>query len=105
MILDPVSGLAKFALGLIEHKTLQAWARLIFGMVFSGIVSFLIACGGALVAGRSAAVSVGTGMLMSGVLMTVLFRTSPLTKGIKVALPEQEAELEIKTDAQTIERK
>jgi hypothetical protein len=73
-------------------------------MAFSGIVSFLVTYGGALVIHRPPWEAFGSGLCSAAVMMTVLFRRSDLTKGMIVALPESEANDEIKTDTQVISK-
>jgi hypothetical protein len=90
---------------LIELHRIDKWCRLVFTMAFSGIVSFLGTCGGALTLHRTTLESIGEGMISAALMMTVLFRRSDLTKGMVVALPEAEAELELKTSTEIIERK
>jgi hypothetical protein len=43
-------------------------------------------------------------MLSASVMMVAVFRRSPLTKGMLVALPEAEAKTELETDIQVINR-
>jgi hypothetical protein len=43
-------------------------------------------------------------MVMAAMAMAVLFRRSPLTKGLMVVLPEAEATKEIESDFQIIEK-
>jgi hypothetical protein len=90
---------------LVELHRIDRWCKLVFTMLFSGGVSFLGTCGGALAAHRPMFEAVGTGMISAAVMMTVLFRKSDLTRGMIVALPESEARAEINTDIQVIEKK
>jgi hypothetical protein len=89
---------------LVEIHRIDRWCRLVFTMGFSANVSFLVTCGGALAAHRPTFEAVGTGMISAAVMMTVLFRRSDLTKGMIVAIPEQEARAEITTDTQIISK-
>jgi len=90
---------------LIELHRIDKWCRLVFTMGFSGVVSFLGTCGGAFIAHRPTWEGIGEGMVSAAVMMTVLFRRSDLTKGMIVALPEAEAEVEMKTPTEIIEKK
>ena len=90
---------------LIELHRIDKWCRLLFTMAFSGICSFLLTCGGAFIAHRPTFEGIGEGMVSAAVMMTVLFRRSDLTKGMIVALPESEAEVELKTSAEIINKK
>ena len=49
--MNPFDGVAKFFLGMLEQKTIQNWARLIFELLCSGILSFLFVCGSATLLG------------------------------------------------------
>lgn len=104
--LDIAVALEKFATDMIALHRLDKWARLVFTMAFSGIVSFLTTCGGAMAypLHRPTTEAIGEGMISAAVMMTVLFRRSELTKGMLVALPAEEAKQEIHTDAQTISK-
>jgi len=75
-------------------------------LLFSAVVSFLIICGGALVAGGEAGFSIGAGMVAAALSLTVLFRreNSKLTKGMLVVLPAAEAAKEIASDFETIQK-
>lgn len=89
---------------LIEIHKLNQWAKLVFTMGFSGVTGFLFTTGTALTAHRPSLEAHGEGLIMAAVCMTALYRTSPLTKGLIVVLPEEEATKEIGTDIQRIER-
>jgi|ERR1043166_3624314 hypothetical protein len=102
--LDIAGAVEKAVTDLIALHRIDRWCRLVFTMAFSGIVSFLGTCGGALVAHRAPWESIGLGMCSAAVMMTVLFRHSELTKGMMVALPSSEAADEIKTDTQVIQK-
>jgi hypothetical protein len=103
--MNPFDGVAKFFLGMLEQKTIQNWARLIFELLCSGILSFLFVCGSILAAPpHSWAIASGTGMVVAAVCMTVVFRRSPLTKGLLLVLPSQEALKELSTDIEVIQK-
>ena len=80
------------------------WVTLLTSLGFSGTVSFLFTCGSSLMAGKSWPLSIGAGMVMAAVMLTVVWRRSPLTKGTTVALPETEAEKELGTNTQVIDK-
>jgi hypothetical protein len=101
---NPFSALAELAVGFWKAGKAQAWAKLIFQLLASGLISFLFVCGTALVGSRSWAVAIGMGMIMASVSMTVVFRRSPLTKGMLLVLPSEEAAKEINSDLQTIQK-
>lgn len=100
--LNPFDGLAKYLLGRLEQKIIQAWARLLFQMALSGFISFFLICGGALVGGASLKASVGSGMVIVALVETAFFRSSPLTKGMSLVLPAEEAQKELNTNFETI---
>lgn len=100
--MNPFDGIAHFFLGLIQQKKLQAWFVLLFQLGFSAVVSFLYAAGAALVGGVPVAVAIGMGMVFSATAMTVVFRRSPATKGMTVALPADEAKTELDSPVQVI---
>src|SRR5581483_4705080 len=102
--LDIAQGIALVVNNLITLHKLDRWARLVFTMAFSGVVSCLTIAGGALTAHRSQGEAMGAGMISAAVMMTALFRRSDLTKGMTVALPEEEAKAEISADQQTISK-
>ena len=109
--MDPFGALASFALGWMKKTALAQWVKLIAELLFSGVVSFLFVCGTLLgslaIAGTSHLwpIAIGAGMVASAVSMTALWRASPLTKGLTVVLPQEEAAKEIETNLQTITKK
>jgi hypothetical protein len=104
--MDPLGDLANFVLGRIKEGLWAQWLKFLFELAFSAIVSFLFICGSVLAATRSAAVAIGSGMVMAAIAMTTLFRRekNKLTKGMLVVLPSAEAAQEIATDLQTIQK-
>jgi GH24 family phage-related lysozyme (muramidase) len=102
--LNPFSALASFILGKMKQSTIALWVKLLFEIWFSATVSFLFVCGTTLIATKSWALSVGAGMIMAACVMTVLFRRTPLTKGLMVVLPAEEAAAELGHDFQTISK-
>jgi hypothetical protein len=103
---DPFQGLADFVLGKLKQSAIALWLKFLFELVFSAIVSFLVICGVSLVSTDSWKFAIGSGMVTAAVVMTVVFRkeTSRLTKGMLVVLPELEADKELATDLQTIQK-
>jgi hypothetical protein len=100
--MDPFHALADVVLGVYKEGKAQRWFKLLFTLGFSAMTTFLYVTGGSLAATRSWPVSIGSGMVSSAVILTVLFRRSDLTKGMIVALPEDEAKTEVNTDIQVI---
>jgi hypothetical protein len=97
------------------------WVTLLTEIGFSGVTSFCYVCGATLAGAAGAVgivgasgystsvpkdllwpVAVGAGMLRAAVMMSVLWRNSPLTKGTTVALPGEEAKTEIGTSTQVL---
>jgi len=100
--MDPFHAIGEVVLGIYKERKVQRWCVLLFTMGFSGVNTFLFVTGTALVSSRSWPIAVGSGMISSAVILTVLFRRSDLTKGMTVALPEDEAKTELNTDIQVI---
>ena len=102
--MNPFDGLAKFLLGRLEQKIIQAWARFLFQMAFSAFVTFCFVCGTVLVSTKSAITGIGSGLAMVAIVLTVFFRTSKLTAGMQAVLPSAEAAEELATGLQTISK-
>lgn len=101
-----LDALAKFFLGVLEQKTVQKWAKLVFELLCSGLLTFLFVFGSVLVVPpHSWAIATGSGSVTAAICMTVVFRRSPLTKSLLLVLPSEEAAKEIATDIQVIERR
>ena len=104
--MNPFDAIATFVLGKIKEGIWAQWLRFLFELLFSALVSFLFTCGTVLVSTRSAALAIGSGMIVASLSLTVLFRreSSKLTKGMLVVLPSAEAAKELATDFQTIQK-
>ena len=87
MTLDPFSGLATFAIGLVRTHRLNEWAKLCFAMAWSYSTAFSFAAGTALVAHQPPTSAFGAGMIAGAGAVTFLFARSPLTHGLMVAAP------------------
>lgn len=119
-----MDAIAKLVLGLIEHKVLQGWIRLLFSMIGSGILTFMLVCGGSLIGVKTLVLifgvsvsnalpsslpagdwgfSIGLGMVLAAVMMIAVFRRDPLSKGIMFVLPSWEAAAELNTNIEVIE--
>lgn len=103
-IVDPLGALADVVLGVYKERKVQAWIKLLFELTFSGLMSGLFTCGSTLIASRSWSVSIGSGMITLVVCSVYLFRRSPLTKGMMLALPSEEADKELSTNLQVISK-
>lgn len=104
--MDPFQGLAAFVLGRLKESAIALWLHFLFELIFSAVVSFLLTCGMGLISSQDVAVSIGVGMVTAAVCMTVVFRKemSRLTKGMFVVLPELEAEQELKSNLEIIQK-
>ncbi|MCI0402669.1 MAG: hypothetical protein L0212_04005 [Acidobacteria bacterium] len=89
ILIDPGSALVKLFTAWRQSKQAQAWARLLFSMLFSGLISFLGAAGTALVGGEGLLVSLGYGMVAAAGVLFSLFLASPLTRGMMISVPRQ----------------
>jgi Na+/phosphate symporter len=103
--MNPFNALATFVLGKMKQSAMSLWLKLLFTMVFSALCSFLFTCGTVLVSTKSWTLAVGSGMIVAATAMVVLYRVSPLTKGLTVVIPAAEAAKELETDFQTITKK
>jgi hypothetical protein len=103
-IVDPLGAIADVVLGVYKERKIQQWCKLIFELSFSGTMSALFVCGSTLILSNSWTRSIGAGMIAGVVSSTYLFRQSPLTKGMMLALPSSEADKELATDLQVIEK-
>jgi hypothetical protein len=100
--MNPFDGLARYFLGRLEQKIIQGWCRFLFQLTFSAVVTFLFTCGSVMVKTKSVILGVGSGMVMTAIILTVFFRTSKLTAGMVAVLPSAESEQELLTGIQTI---
>lgn len=103
--MDPFQALAKTILGIWEGKKIQQWAILLFEIALSGILGFLLACGGCLVSGTRVSLAIGSGMISAAVGMLLVFQRSPLTKGMLLVIPKlDEAAQQLAHTGQTVQR-
>lgn len=103
--MDWVQGAVALITNLIKIHKVDLWARLYFSLAFSFVISGSFVTGTALAAKSSYATALGSGLIAASVSATVVFRTNPLTKGLSVTLPVEEAKTEIGAGLQTINRK
>ncbi len=104
--MNPFDALATFVLGKIKEGLYVQWLRFLFEMAFSMIVSFLFVCGTVLVTKAPRGIAIGSGMIMSALSATYLFRReqSKLTRGMLIVLPSDEATKEIATGFELIQK-
>jgi ABC-type multidrug transport system permease subunit len=104
--MDPFQGLADFILGRLKQSAIALWLKFLFEIAFSATVSFLLIAGSVLVSSRNWALAAGSGAITAAVVMTVIFRkeSSRLTRGMFVVLPALEADQELNSNLQTIQK-
>ena len=89
--MDPFRALASFILGKFEQSLIARWAKFLFCLGFSGIVTFLGVCGVMLAGSGDYALAIGSGMITSAVMMLAVYFGWPdgnLRKGMFIAVPE-----------------
>jgi hypothetical protein len=102
--MDPIQGVAKLILGLWEGKKIQNWIVLLFELLFSGSIGFLLTCGSAFALHSPAIVGIGRGMIVAAVLMLAVYNSNPLTKGMRIVVPKlDDTEKAIAADTQTLQ--
>jgi hypothetical protein len=98
---------------IVKAHRANDWAKLFVTLSLSGLIAFLIGGGGAVLgalakyhppAAMCYVIFLASGSISAGVQMTRAFRASPLTKGLSLFLPAQEAAEELKADSITISR-
>lgn len=102
--MSPWSAIGELILGYWKARKAQQWAILIFQMSLSATVTLLFVAGTVLTTTGSFALGFGSGMSASAVVLVYFFRRSPLTKGMMLVAPQDEADQEIKTNFQTIQK-
>jgi len=80
------------------------YIKAIFSMLASGFISFLLVCGTSLVSTRMWTVSIGGGMIVAAVAMTVAFKQSDLAKKLSIVVPELEEKTEAVEGMTTIQK-
>ena len=98
--LDLFSAIEKF----VQFRKINEWIKLGWELLCSYWISFSTITGGALVAHRPMLEAIGEGLLGGAVFATVIWRRSPLTKGMALALPAEEAAEEFKANQQIIQK-
>ncbi len=84
---DIASAIVKAVAEWKAAKRAHAWGRLVFSMIFSGVVSFYGVAGAARIAEQSEIVADGMGMLAVAVSLLGLFTKSNLTRGMTISVP------------------
>jgi hypothetical protein len=88
----------------IQFRKINEWVKLYTSLVCSFWLSGSFVTGTALTGHRPALEAIGLGLVAGSTFSTVIWRRSPLTKGMELALPEAEAKKEIETDQQVISK-
>jgi hypothetical protein len=114
MIADVPGALASLAIQWWKHSTTKAWLTLIFRLVLSGLVTFLIMGGATMVTmlgthfspGSSFVGGIGDGMIWAGFTIIYVFQTdkSGITKGVIIAIPVEAAKQDPSTAFETLKQ-
>ncbi len=102
--LDIGSAVVKFFAEWKKAKRAHKCGRLLFGMLFSGVIAFLWRAGDLLAAGSAPWVAIGNGMTASAVVLLALFVASPLTRKMAISIPSVVVEKMHKEGQTTIHR-
>ena len=103
---DPLASVVALIKMFREGKEEAAWARLIFTMELSATVALMGMTGLNLIAGKGLLISLGYGLISSAAILAYLFTTSPLTRGMVAAFPQEIIEwLQTKLNPTRIEHK
>lgn len=98
--IDPVKDIES----IIQLHKIDQWALLLIQLSYSFWLSLAFTCGGALTVHRPPWEAFGEGLVAGSTYAVVLWRRSPLTKGLMLVLPEKEAEVEMQTNLQVIQK-
>jgi hypothetical protein len=104
--MDPFNALASLITNRLEHAFISKWLKFLFEIAISSYISYLVIAGGALVSGAPWAVAKGLGMVAIAISVSVLLRRerSGLTAGMLFVFPAIEAEKELNTDLQILQK-
>lgn len=89
---------------LIEFRKMNEWFKLLLMLGCSFWLSFSFAAGTALIAHRTPAEAIGEGLVAGTVMAVLVWRRSPLTNGMVLALPGAEAGKELEANTQVISK-
>ena len=109
--MNPFDALATFVFDKIKEGIWAQWLKFLFELSCSALVSFLFICGCAL-AGNLAtpamhpSIAIGLGMVAASVSIVALLRRerSKLTSGMLFVFPQAEAQKEINTDLEILQK-
>ena len=81
------------------------WLKLLFLLIFSGVVSYLVVDGGALVKGTPELIARGYGYLAAAGALTLCFKINgaKLFKDMPAIMPNQEAIAQLETEFQKVQ--
>lgn len=102
--MTPWDAVGNVIVGIYKEKKAQRWVTLIFQMSLSACVTFSFVCGSSLIASRSFAVGIGSGMVSAAIVVVYFFRRSDLTKGMMLVAPSEEAVKEMDSNLQVIQK-
>ena len=109
--MSPFDAIATFVLGKIKEGIWAQWLKFLFELGCSALVSFLIICGLGLAGSLAApamrpSVAIGLGMIAAAVSIVALLRRerSKLTSGMLFVFPQIEAQKEINTDLEILQK-
>lgn len=102
--MDWVTGVANLITGLVKAHRLNEWVKLIIQLIASDLLSWQFTEGSALSATTPPMIARGLGLVAGAVMATVIWRRSPLTRGLMLALPAKEAEVELDSNTQVIQK-
>jgi uncharacterized membrane protein (DUF441 family) len=102
---DWVTGAATLITGLIRTHKMNEWFKLILQLVASDVISWQFAEGSALAATTPPLIARGMGLVAGSVMAVVIWRRSPLTRGLMLALPAKEATVELDSNIQVVANK
>ena len=88
----------------IQFRKIDEWVKLAMELFGSFWLGGCFTCGAGLAAHRPPWEALGEGLVAGSIFAVKVWRVSPLTKGMVLALPEKEARQEIKTDTQVIQK-
>ncbi len=90
---------------IIKMHHLDVWFKLIFGFVFTFVVTGSMATGTALIGHATYGVAVGYGLIASAGAVSALFMMSPQTKGIMIVQDHKNMPAVDLSQYQTMEKK
>ena len=100
--MDPFQGLASFILGRLKQSATSLWLKLIFTMTLSATITLCFFTGTVTLKTGSLQTGFATGLVMVALVLLALFKMSPLTKNLVIALPTEIVEEANKQNVQIV---